>query len=107
MGPKIQGNQERLSTHQFFVFDVWDIDTQRLMSADERTEIVAGFGLQHVPVLHNNFQIPRTWTVDDLLRFADGPSLAPSVAREGVVFKAVDGTMSFKVISNAWLVEHG
>lgn len=107
MGPKIQGNQERLSTHQFFVFDVWDIDKQRLMSAHERAEIVAGFGLQYVPVLHANFQIPRTWTVDDLLRFADGPSLAPTIAREGVVFKALDGAMSFKVISNAWLVEHG
>ncbi len=107
MGPKIQDNKERLSTHQFFVFDVWDIDNQRYLSVAERGDIVSTFGLQRVPLLHSDFHIPRTWTVDDLLHMADGPSLAPSVAREGVVFKAIDGTMSFKVISNAWLVEHG
>ena len=107
MGPKIQGNQERLTTHQFLVFDVWDIDNQRLMSARERGDIVRSLGLQPVTLLHSAFSIPRTWTVDDLLQMADGPSLTPSVAREGMVFKAVDGSTSFKVISNAWLVEHG
>ena len=106
MGPKIQGNTERLSTHQFFVFDVWDIDNQRYLPAAERGDLVGAFGLQSVPLVHRDFRIPSGWTIDDLLRMADGPSLSASVAREGVVFKGVDGTMSFKVISNAWLVQH-
>lgn len=76
------------------------------MSAADRAAIVAALGVQHVPILHDNFSIPRTWTIEDVLHMADGPSLTPSVAREGVVFKAVDGTLSFKAISNAWLVEH-
>lgn len=32
--------------------------------------------------------------------------LNPNKMREGLVFKSTDGKESFKVISNAWLLEH-
>jgi hypothetical protein len=43
-------------------------------------------------------------TIDDLLAFAEGPSLNHPT-REGVVFKRIDGTFSFKAISNKFLLK--
>lgn len=40
MGPGIQGNPENLSTHHLFVFDIFDIDKQRYLNAEERYTIL-------------------------------------------------------------------
>lgn len=37
---------------------------------------------------------------------ADGPSLNAAVKREGLVFKSLCGSQSWKVISNKWLLKH-
>ncbi|MDO9434695.1 hypothetical protein [Hydrogenophaga sp.] len=40
------------------------------------------------------------------LAYAEGPSLIPGTSREGVVFKRLDGALSFKAISNSYLLKH-
>lgn len=104
VGPGIQGNQEKLTTHNLYVFDVWLIDEQRYATQTERISIVEKLGLPHVPILHYKASAPAS--VDDALALADGPSLNPAVKREGLVFKSLCGTVSWKAISNKWLLKH-
>ena len=42
----------------------------------------------------------------DALALADGPSLNAAVKREGLVFKSLCGSQSWKAISNKWLLKH-
>lgn len=105
-GPGIQKNQEGLKDQQLFVFDIYDPLTMSYLPSSERFEIVNKLGLQHVPVIHQWIALRELGiqSLDDLLNFAEGPSLN-SNQREGVVFKAVDGSFSFKAISNKWLLK--
>ena len=106
-GPGIQKNQEGLKDYQLFVFDIYDPLTMSYLPSSERFEIVNKLGLQHIPVIHQCVTLGELGiqTLDDLLNFAEGPSLN-SNQREGVVFKAVDGSFSFKAISNKWLIKN-
>jgi len=45
-------------------------------------------------------------TVEDMLKYAEGKSvLNANTEREGVVVRSMDGTISFKAISNKFLLE--
>lgn len=112
MGPGIQGNREGFTDTKFFVFDVQFIDDQKYMTPGERGGLFAdlmGYGVdgqtvQHVPVLHYNVTLADLGitNIEELLKFAEGPSIKHLV-REGLVFKRMDGGFSFKVISNRFL----
>lgn len=103
IGPSIQGNAYQLADHEFRLFDVYDIDAGRYMTADERAEFVAGTRIQHAPVLPR--QNLAGASITSLLAFAEGKSaLHPGAEREGVVFKCVNVELSFKVISNKFLL---
>lgn len=115
MGPGIQGNRENFTHNRFFIYNVFDIDKGEFMNPAERHAFVkklnetAGYAnikvvIEHVPILHNNVTLAELgiYNMDDLLKFAIGPSMVNSV-REGVVFKAMAGTHQFKAISNLYL----
>ena len=111
MGPSIQSNKEKLKAHTFFMFNVWDIDAYRYYSMSERMALFDemrnnGVSIEHVPVLDTQFSLSQFNSIDDVVAFADGPSYNPTVKREGVVFKQVNGDFSFKAISNAWLLKY-
>lgn len=114
MGPGVQGNREWLKGHTFFLYDIWDIDSQRYLGSEERLRIVqaindSGFELPHVPILGKkrirDFGTDRDTIKTKLLEYAEGPSIYNGV-REGIVFKKMNGTTSFKVISNSYLLEN-
>jgi RNA ligase (TIGR02306 family) len=107
MGPGVQDNRERLPEHEFFLFDVWDIDEQRYLTPTER----------HALPLHNVATVPFVCTrslkdfesIDEMLAFADRKSLNHDIA-EGVVFKMFEPTpahqiTSFKAINNKFLLK--
>lgn len=109
VGEGIQGNREGLTGTVFFVYNIFDIDRQEFLNPFERAEVMEhlryyGAQVSHVPVLHLGVTLEELniKNMDDLLQFAVGPSLKNPV-REGVVFKALDGRHSFKVISNQYL----
>jgi len=113
MGPGVQSNREWLKTHTFFLFDVWDIDRQRYYSPDERIRLVkaindSGFELPHVHVFGTktlgDFGKTDEEILTNVLQFAQGPSIYNSV-REGIVFKRLDGGLSFKAISQEYLLK--
>lgn len=106
-GPGIQGNPENFGSHQFFVFDIFDVETQQYLAPKERLEIVEKLGLQHVPILHKSVSLEEIGlnSVEDILKYAEGPSLKSDI-REGLVFKRNDGLFSFKAISNLFLLKN-
>jgi RNA ligase (TIGR02306 family) len=108
IGEGIQGNPEKIQGHEFYLFDIYDIDKQQYMAPQERQDMVKmlnenGFTIKHVPLLPN---IVLNHSVEELLEMADGVSLNPNEKREGLVFKRLDGQFSFKAISNWYLEKH-
>lgn len=103
IGPGIQGNSYALAIHEFRLFDIYDIDAGRYMTADERAEFVVGSSIHHAPVLPRHTLIGAT--SESLLAFAEGKSsLNPKAEREGLVFKCLTTEASFKAISNKFLL---
>lgn len=113
IGEGIQGNQEKIKGQRLYLFDVYNIDKQAYLNPVERQRLLdslldAGADLEHAPVLDPSLRVTdRFNTVEELLAFADGPSLNPSAKREGLVFKSNESQFSFKVISNQWLLKTG
>ena len=108
MGPGVQGNSAGLSSHDFFLFDIWLIDESRHATPEERIdlfELMRGFGIKHTPIL-NIMDLGNFKSVDDILKYADEriDILNNSNQPEGVVFKHMDGSNTFKVISNKFLM---
>jgi RNA ligase (TIGR02306 family) len=115
MGPGIQKNREKFATHKLFVFDMFDIDKQEYLTPADRRQVLkdlhaAGLNkdmVDHVPILAYTANLYDTLgivNIDQLLKFAEGPSIVHAV-REGLVFKRVDGQFSFKAISNKFLLK--
>lgn len=109
IGPGIQGNIYKLSKPEFRVFDIYDTDAGAYLRPEFRRALVARMGLTHVPVLtHGVLTLGKNLgvsAVDELLLWAEGESvLNDKQEREGIVFKCLDGGMSFKAISNKYLL---
>lgn len=111
VGPGIQGNRGKLAQHEMFVFDIYNIDRQEYVGSSERWAILKAFHelgteLSHVPVLNGGhplmvFEVFPA--IEHLLHYADGDPLDD--LREGIVCKSIDRQVSFKVISNRYLLK--
>ena len=111
MGPGVQGNIEGFNEPKFFVFDVYNIADQKYLRTHDRVNFVLdlkekGLEIDHVPVIaHASLEKLGIETIDDLLAYADGPSINFKY-REGVVFKDLDDpNFTFKAISNKYLMK--
>ena len=51
IGPSIQGNNYRLNSVDFYVYDIYDIQTGDYLNSEERLTLVKSLGLKHVPVV--------------------------------------------------------
>ena len=105
VGPGIQGNKLLLKERQLYVFNIYDLDKMYYLPLFEKLEIVNILGLTHVPFLCFDGFPPTT---EGFLQAADGHSIVNAdVLREGIVVRdKKDDGMSFKVISNKWLLKH-
>ena len=119
MGPGIQGNKENETGMRLFVFDIWDIDEQRYLRPYERDAIYKRFwssytsDIDHVPTISHYVSLRDLGisTMEDILALPEKSAKMYqfsvfSQPIEGLVFKAVDGTQSFKVINNAFLEQY-
>jgi RNA ligase (TIGR02306 family) len=112
IGEGIQGNPEKLKGQRFYLFDVYNITDGCYLEPGERYALLdqlkmLGADLEHAPVLDPRFDVTGTfYTVDDIVNFAEGPSLNPQIQREGVVFKSLTSDFTFKAISNSYLLKH-
>jgi RNA ligase (TIGR02306 family) len=102
IGPGIQGNIYNLAKPEFRVFDVYNIQEGGYLDPEDRRDLIERMGLLHVPIL-TTFMMALP--VADLLTLAEGKSvLKDTQEREGIVFKEENGGMSFKAISNKYLL---
>lgn len=111
IGEGIQGNPEKLTGQAFYLYDIYDIDAQCYLGHHDRHAVVNelrsyGAQLEHVPHVTVDKLTNIGSDLETLLAIADGPSLNPKTRREGLVFKEVNGRLSFKVISNYYLLKH-
>ena len=107
IGPGIQGNIYNLSKLEFRVFDVYDIQAGAYLDPAARRVLISDMGLKHVPILASHASLYDTLGITDipqLLKFAEGKSVLFNTEREGIVFKETNGGMTFKVISNKYLL---
>jgi RNA ligase (TIGR02306 family) len=112
VGNGIQGNIYQMRDQDFLVYDIYDIDAGRYFTPAERKAFVAVFGLNHCPVLAYSARLTDTLGLTDMtqvLKFAEGKSVMGLVGceREGLVFKCHEKSVSFKAISNKYLLKHG
>jgi len=119
-GPGIQSNRLQLSEKHFLIFNMFDIDKQLYLPFQLRMDIInqyASYGLESVPILDDNFLLGDN-TIDSLISKADGISAYNGCIREGLVYSSKDilpidfphsycGRLSFKTISNEYLVKYG
>lgn len=107
IGEGIQGNPYKLRGQTVKFFTGYDIDLGMRIPIREFLDTLKKLGLESVPVLHlGDFILPQT--IPDMLKWADGPSqLNPNFPREGVVVRSLDGSISFKAISNQFLLKTG
>lgn len=108
VGNKINGNIYNLSGTDFYVFDIYNTNNSKYLNSEERINMTSMIGLKHCPVLYNTITLDNFSTIDDFLNYADGKSVLNSKTdREGVVAKCItDPSISFKVISNKYLLKH-
>lgn len=115
IGEGVQGNKYDIKGHRWLVFNIFDVDTGKYVSAKERQLIIRdlvalGATIEQVPVITAvGTKLLDGLSVDDFLEMAEGKSiLNPKTEREGLVFKnQTDPNISFKVISNRWLLKTG
>lgn len=115
IGEGVQGNKYDIKGHRWLVFNIFDVDTGKYVSAEERQLIIRdlvalGATIEQVPAITAvGTTLLDGLSVDDFLEMAEGKSaLNPKTEREGLVFKnQTDPDISFKAISNRWLLKTG
>lgn len=106
IGPGIQGNPYKVKGQTVRFFNMFDIDLYQYHNINTLKKVIEDMGLETVPILEMNFKLPDT--VEELLSYADAKSVLNSnFDREGVVIRSFDKTISFKVISNRFLLNEG
>jgi RNA ligase (TIGR02306 family) len=104
IGEGIQGNPYKIAGHSVRFFNVFDVENGEYLSLHQFKFITEKLGLETVPILDENFKLPDT--IDELLAYAENKSvLNPNFDREGVVIRSTDRTVSFKSISNKFLLK--
>ena len=106
-GEGIQMRDYGFTGHRLAVFNVIignkDGSTVRLNPMDMKA-VMDCYEVPTVPIVDIDFVIPDT--CDELLEMADGESQIDGGMREGLVFRSLDGTDSFKAVSNKFLLKY-
>lgn len=108
IGEGIQGNMYKMHEKDLYVFNVripdWkDEDFQVIMDSLEAKALVEAHGMKFVPILETDYVLPDT--VNEMISYASGKSVInPEVMREGLVLRNSKHEISFKAVSNDYLM---
>ncbi len=106
IGEGIQKNPYKIRGQQFHLFDIYDIDAGQYLLPEQRKSIAAELNILHVPIVADSVNLANFKSVGDMLTFAEAKSqLHPQTEREGLVFKNTQKEVSFKAISNKFLLK--
>ena len=103
IGEGIQGNPYKRIGQTVKIFNGFDIDKYDYLSLSDLLDLTKVLELKTVPILDLSFTLPDT--IDELLLTAEGKSILNlKTEREGLVIRSHDRKISFKVISNKFLL---
>lgn len=113
VGPGIQKNRLRLKETSLFAFSVFDLSAARFLGHDDARAVLAEIGVPAVAVIEAGDSFQHTQA--PLLALAEGKYPGTDNEREGLVVRprrelispALNGRLSFKVISNRFLLREG
>ena len=113
VGPGIQKNRLRLKETSLFAFSAFDISAARYLDHDDARAVFAEIGVPPVAVIEEGDCFQHTQ--ESLLTLAEGKYPGTDNEREGLVVRprretispALNGRLSFKVISNRFLLRAG
>lgn len=107
-GPGIQGNRLKLREHEYYLFDIFDIDTRKYLNYFEMLELSSELGMQiaYVEEVGESFN----YNLDELLEKARGKYIS-GIDKEGIVIRPkypeyvveLCTKLSLKVINNDFL----
>lgn len=106
-GGKIQKRDYSRSDHELAVFNViicgQDGIPHRLNPVEMKAKMDE-YGIPTVPIVATDVELPST--CDKILAMAHGDSLIDGKPREGLVFRNIDGTKSFKAVDNLFILKY-
>ena len=111
-GAGVQRRDYSLTDHDFAAFNFITSDKGRWNSNAMKNLLENGFNVPCVPILESNFTfdmldiIKGESRLDKLLFLAEGESKIDGLPREGFVLRSIDGTKSFKAVSNSFLLKY-
>lgn len=103
-GAGVQRREYSLTGHDFAAFNLI-FSSQGRVGTLEMLHILGDYNVPCVPILGTMF-INEFENVDALLEFAEGNSVKDGLPREGIVFRTLNGTKSFKAVSNSFLLKY-
>ena len=112
VGESIQGNPYKIKGQTVFFYNIFLIDEMEYFEFPLFRKTLMDLELLSVPVLETPFNFPVDLgaalpTLSALLRSAEGKSvLNDKVEREGLVIRSMDRNISFKAISNRFLLKN-
>lgn len=99
----VQGNPLKLTEDDLYVFNFKESQTGRWSSMAGAGQ-VREWGMKWVPILG---EVKMPDTMEELKVLATGKSkVNPDVMREGIVYRSLDGSDSFKNVSREYLLKH-
>jgi len=120
-GPGVQKNPYRLNNLNIFFFNAYNIDEKRYLNYEEFFLLMKDLELNTVPLIYREVTLRsliednNKSLIENLLHLADGKSVLADTKREGLVFRSINeynnirgtynGRLSFKVISNSFLLK--
>lgn len=110
VGPAVQGNKYKLDGLRFFVFNVFEIEHQRVAEYGAMVGFCEDYGFETVPVLrHHEAALPAT--VEEALKCGGFSQLNGEVLREGIVWRSHERRangrpLSFKCVSPDFLLRY-
>ena len=105
-GDGVQKRDYSLKDHNFAAFNLIFSSFGRVDTVYMK-DILDGYKVPSVPIVETGIKFTNKFaTVEDMLLWAEGNSQVDGRPREGIVFRSVDGTKSFKAVSNSFLLKY-
>ena len=107
INPLVQKNKYQVKETEFYIFNIIigkkNSAPWKMSPLDIKSTLNSYPQLNSVPLLDTSFTLPDT--VDELLDYATGTSVLYPTLREGCVFRNYDNSISFKAVSNEFLLK--
>lgn len=102
-GPSIQSNKIGLKELQFYIFNLFDIDTMTYLGYEEINNFCREYDMLMVPLEEVGEKF--NYNMNELLEKAKGKYFGTQNEKEGIVVRSLSGRdVSFKVLNNLYLL---